>query len=337
VAGGTKVKVVGSNFSNSGNITCRFGENIVPAKRLSSSEVECFSPPAAQPGEVELTVQVYTGLDSAAVPFLYYEDPIVTQIDPPCGPVYGFTQLAVTGRNFVDLGRDEALCSFRNGKDSKALSSTGHSVIMTNATIINQTLIICDTPSLLNKQGYAVDADNAWVEVTVSLDGGNHMSNTSARFDYYVDPVIKSVEPPLGPTIGDTVVTLNGTGFDSKVACKTVIRLGVLEVHPASVTNTTMQFRSPRSPIPGTTTVAVSHNSQQFTKQPAVSDPAKERTFDYYMPPYTSLYYPDSGPANGGTPQRHQGYGFKLERPHLTDRFWARIVEQSTKNVLAPA
>lgn len=137
VAGGTKVKVVGSNFSNSGTITCRFGENTVPAKRLSSSEVECSSPPAAQPGEVELTVQVYTGLDSAAVPFLYYEGPEVSKVDPPCGPVYGFTQLAVTGKNFVDLGRDEALCAFRNGKDSKALSSTGHSLIMTNATIIN--------------------------------------------------------------------------------------------------------------------------------------------------------------------------------------------------------
>lgn len=79
--------------------------------------------------------------------------------------MYGFTQLAVTGKNFVDLGRDEALCTFRNGKDSKALQSTGKSIIMTNATIINQTLIICDTPSLLNKQGYAVDASNAWVDV----------------------------------------------------------------------------------------------------------------------------------------------------------------------------
>lgn len=55
------------------------------------------------------------------------------------------------------------------------------------------------------------------------------------------------------------------------------------------------------------------------------------------MPPYTSLYYPDSGPANGGTPQRHQGYGFKLERPHLTDRFWARIVDKERQNILAPA
>lgn len=77
VAGGTKVKVVGSNFTNSGNITCRFGETTVPAKRLSSSEVECYAPPNQTPGEVELTVQIYTGLDSAAVPFLYYEDPVV--------------------------------------------------------------------------------------------------------------------------------------------------------------------------------------------------------------------------------------------------------------------
>lgn len=66
------------------------------------------------------------------------------------------------------------------------------------------------------------------------------MSNSSARFDYYVDPVIKSVDPPLGPTIGDTLVTLNGTGFDSKAACKTVVRLGVLEVHPVAITNQTL-------------------------------------------------------------------------------------------------
>ena len=266
MAGGTKVKVVGSNFSSNGNITCRFGENTVPAKRLSSSEVECISPPAAQAGEVELTVQLFTGLDSAAVPFLYYNDPEVQKVDPPCGPTYGYTQLAVTGLNFVDLGRDEAMCAFRNGKDSKALSHTGHSVIMTNATIISQTLIICDTPSLLNKQGYAVDAEGAWVEVTVSLDGGNHMSNSSARFDYYADPVIKSVDPPLGPIKGGTLVTLNGTGFEAKAACKSVVRLGVLEVTPSSITNNTLQFRAPESPIPGTTVVSVSHNSQQFTK-----------------------------------------------------------------------
>lgn len=46
MTGGTKVKVVGSNFSDSGNITCRFGETTVPATRISSSEVECLAPPA---------------------------------------------------------------------------------------------------------------------------------------------------------------------------------------------------------------------------------------------------------------------------------------------------
>lgn len=87
------------------------------------------------------------------------------------------------------------------------------------------------------------------------------MSNTSARFDYYADPVIKSVDPPLGPTYGFTLVTLNGTGFEQAAACKTVIRLGVLETQPLFISNTTMQFRAPKSPVPGTTSISISHNA----------------------------------------------------------------------------
>jgi len=39
VSGGTVVTIVGSNFTDSGNITCRFGSTTVEAKRISSSEV----------------------------------------------------------------------------------------------------------------------------------------------------------------------------------------------------------------------------------------------------------------------------------------------------------
>jgi hypothetical protein len=189
---------------------------------------------------------------------------------------------------------------------------------------------------MLNKQGYAVDAEGAWWEVAVSLDGGNQLSESVARFDYYTEPVIKSVEPALGPTYGGTLVTLNGAGFNQTATCKAVVRLGVLEVAPLSLSASSLTFRAPVSPLPGTVAVAVSLNGQQFSKQPAVSDLAKEKTYDYYAPPYTSLYYPARGPTNGGTPQRHQGYGFKLERPHLKDRLWARLVEPSSKTPLAP-
>lgn len=57
-------------------------------------------------------------------------------------------------------------------------------------------MIICDTPSMLNKQGYAiVDPDGAYWDVGVSLDGGSGLSETFGRFDYYVEPIIKTVEP----------------------------------------------------------------------------------------------------------------------------------------------
>jgi hypothetical protein len=104
--GGTKVKVVGSNFTDSGNITCRFGENTVPATRLSSSEINCVSPKTDKPGEVDLVIQVFAGLDSAAINFLYYKSAEVKKVSPSCGPVNGYTQIAVIGENFIDLGRD---------------------------------------------------------------------------------------------------------------------------------------------------------------------------------------------------------------------------------------
>jgi len=302
----------------------------VPAKRLSSSEIECVSPRVANPGEVDLVVQVYAGLDSASVQFLYYKGPEVKKVEPPCGPLYGYTQIAVTGENFVDLGRDMAMCAFKSEDSGNNYLDGSHKpIVYTNATIVNQTVLLCDSPSMLNKQGYAVDAEGAWWDVAVSLDGGNQLSDTVGRFEYYAEPVIKSVVPALGPTYGGTVVTLHGRGFAQNATCKAVIRLGVLEVFPLNMTNKTMTFRAPATPLAGTAAVSVSLNGQQFTKQPAVSDFSKEKTYDYYAPPYTSLYYPARGPTNGGTPQRHQGYGFKLERPHLTDRFWARLTDTS--------
>ena len=46
LGGGTVVTVVGSNFNNTGNITCRFGHSVVPGRLRSSSEIVCTAPPA---------------------------------------------------------------------------------------------------------------------------------------------------------------------------------------------------------------------------------------------------------------------------------------------------
>jgi hypothetical protein len=39
------------------------------------------------------------------------------------------------------------------------------------------------------------------------------------------------------------------------------------------------------------------------------------------------MYYPSRGPSNGANPQKFQGFGYMLGRPHLNDRLWARLVD----------
>lgn len=95
-----------------------------------------------------------------------------------------------------------------------------------------------------------------------------------------------------------------------------------------------MVFKTPKTPLPGTAVFSVAMNGQQFTSQKAVSDLEKELTYDFYEIPYTSYYYPPRGPTNGANFQRHQGFGYKLQRPHLNDRLWARLVEMESRHPL---
>lgn len=135
-------------------------------------------------------------------------------------------------------------------------------VVLSNATIINKTFAICDSPSLLNKQGYAIDADNAWFDVYITLDGGSELSDSNGRFEYYSEPFINDISPALGPMNGGTYVTVNGTGFDQNTTCGIIIRLGIIELRPTKVTNETLEFKSPKSPLPGTAAFSVSLNGQ---------------------------------------------------------------------------
>lgn len=123
-SGGTHVKVVGTNFTNTGNITCKFGKKVVPAKYISTSEISCYSPPVPQPGWVDLTISMYDGLDSSPVKYLYYNTPQIQSILPVSGPDYGYTQIAVQGSNFVDLGGDQTVCVFNKS-------------VFTNATVMS--------------------------------------------------------------------------------------------------------------------------------------------------------------------------------------------------------
>ena len=66
---------------------------------------------------------------------MYYETPEIYNATPICGPTYGYTQITIKGKHFLNLGFGKAKCIFNN-------------TIYMNATIMDETLIKCDSPPL---------------------------------------------------------------------------------------------------------------------------------------------------------------------------------------------
>ena len=152
VTGGTEVTLTGTNFENTTTLQCKFGDVVVPAHYISESEISCIAPPSPDqtPGTVPLTMSNRDDMWSTPLQYLYYDIPVVDHIDPLCGPESGFTQIAIHGKGFADLGRNKALCVF-------------NSSIYTNATVMSPNLIYCDSPPLQNDQGYS------WLRISTIL------------------------------------------------------------------------------------------------------------------------------------------------------------------------
>lgn len=171
----------------------------------------------------------------------------------------------------------------------------------------------------------------------MSIDGGLETSKSDVKFSYYRVPAVSSVSPALGPVTGGTMVTIQGSGFTQPAVSKRVVRVGTINVEPVSFTNSTITFKAPEANVENTVPISVSLNGQQFTQQSHVHDFKQEVVYDYYDVPYTSFYMPRRGPTNGGTRIQAEGYGYKLNRPHLKDRFWVRFVDASSGSALAPS
>ena len=213
--GGTVVTVFGADFKENKNIKCNFGSKSVRGKFISKSQVKCVSPPADQPGPVPLSVS-YAGEHetSGTLPFLYYESPVVTAMEPSCGPVTGYTQVTVKGRNFFNMGFGRAKCVFNN-------------TIYMNATIMDETTIHCDSP-MLDSEAQGADSKAPFYYLYVTLNGGKELSEQLRKFTYYWDQSIRSVLPNKGPLKGGTKSMIEGKGFRQEGACNVTVRYGAV-------------------------------------------------------------------------------------------------------------
>ena len=317
VIGGTIVHVFGSNFRDTKDLKCKFGTISVPAKFISTNEILCVSPKTDHAGLVpfQIAVQEDEFTSDETKKFLYYAFPELNSISPSCGPIYGYTQLTVKGKNFFDNGLDSVKCVFNK-------------TIFMNATIIDDTTLYCSTPSIINRYEMTSTTDDLFFDVEVTMNAKD-FSGFPQRFYYYNDPQLKGIYPNSGSVEGNTLTKIKGLGFKPDHSCNLTVRFSTYQIKPIEVDDDSITVKSPPVSIHGEVIVGISINGQQFTKDIIINNKDIENTFTYFNSPIFTYYFPSLGPSNGGSLVKISGYGFRfyedIEGKAITKNIWIRM------------
>jgi len=172
---------------------------------------------------------------------------------------------------------------------------------LTNATIESSTVMYCDTPALEYDED---DTDNVhdWYNVSVSADGES-FAKATAKFFFYDEPVIKSIDPWLGPMSGKTEVDIIGKGFNQTNMCDFRIKFGMTEVRPKEKqTESLAKIDSLPAKIPGAVVVSISGNGQQYTHDTTLHFRDASNTFEYYQNFFVISVWPTQASNTGNTP-----------------------------------
>jgi plexin A len=211
VTGGTDVQIYGTKFNHARDPVCIFGGITVTAKFMGPTHLSCIAPPFYKAGETTLTIKYRKDRFHAGIKiFTYYEVPTVDSIDPICGPMRGYTQIYVTGTNFLENnGFGKAQCKFNE-------------TYFTNATIVDTNTLWCDSPPLDLGDS---DSGDYFYNFSVSADG-EAFSIPNVTFLYYDDPDIKQIQPPNGPMNEANYVTIIGKSLTHPNMCNKKVRFG---------------------------------------------------------------------------------------------------------------
>ncbi|MFF2389696.1 IPT/TIG domain-containing protein [Agromyces sp. NPDC058104] len=207
VAGGTPVTITGTDLSGATSVTVDGAS--VTFTQVSDTEIT-FVTPAHAAGPVNVVV-VTAGGPSNALPFTYFDVPVLTSLDPDEGPVTGGTDVTITG---TALG------------GATEVTVDGVSVPFTQ---VGDTEITFVTPA------HAAGP----VDVVVSTPGGD---SDALPFTYVPAPVLAALAPDEGPAAGGTPVTITGTDL----ADATAVTVDGASVPFTQVSDTEITFTTPQ-------------------------------------------------------------------------------------------
>jgi len=183
--GGTSVTLMGQNFVSGATVSFG-GSAATSVVVVSTAQITANTPTHAQ-GSVAVVVTNPGGQNGTLANGFTFTGPapILSSISPSSGPSTGGTSVTLTGQNFV------------SGATVTFGGSAASSVVVVSATQIT-----AHTPS--HSQGA--------VNVVVTNPDGQSATLTNG-FAFIAAPIVTSVSPTTGLTIGGTAVTLTGQNF----------------------------------------------------------------------------------------------------------------------------
>ena len=229
--GGTHVTVTGSGFT--GATIVDFGSTSTPFSVTSDTSLTAVAPPEAA-GKVNVTVTTPGGtspVDRATDRFDFVPPPIVGHVSPSKGPALGGTTVNVSGRDFTGA----TAVDFGGVPAASFVVNSSHSISAT-------------TPP---------EAPGA-TDVTVTTPSGTSGTSPGSQYTFTTPrPVVTSISPATGSTLGGTIVTITGSNFTGAFA----VHFGSSPAVIATVESDTVVKATSPPGTPGTVPLTVTSTS----------------------------------------------------------------------------
>lgn len=268
-AGGTTIYISGSGLEYLTEVRIG-GELCTGLSVTGDSQASCATPA----GDVGAATVVLTNTieKEATAEFTYENVPVVDAITPSVGGVAGGTVISITGTGF------------QQGADVELAGTPCIGI-----TVVDDTEITCTTPP--HSAGFVV--------ATVTNPDGKF--TTSRLFAYRITPIVSSVSPTGGNTLGNTTITVTGSGFSigASVTVGGVLCSGV-----------DVRSSSQLTCITGAHAASVAPETITVTNNTGLSGSSTVGLYTYRPAPTVASMDVVSGYAQGGTTVIVTGTGF---------------------------
>jgi hypothetical protein len=265
VASSTKeVTLTGTSLNvDTTHACCLFGTATAPLLHTSSETARCAVPDRWAVMEVGTTVDVAVSVNCRDAPpvsgvqvtKLHAAGPFFAL--PSRGPAHGGTVVVLSGAGIAQHGVHRVLCAFGD--------------VTVPSQLHSEHRISCVAPAVAP----AVNTTYTSVPVSVSVDGGHSFLPVAPGFFVsYASPAIVALEPPVAVEAAAFSLVVSGSGFllpsdDTSVSAAAstdaACRIGTQSVRAIVKDDGTLLCRMAQlAAVPGTHTVAVSMNGQDF-------------------------------------------------------------------------